>query len=427
MYGARGDAPCMPDTRVLPAAAPDPTTVLTPAATGPGPAARTEDGRYLFEEQLGVGATATVWRARDTERDREVAIKLLHPHLVGDPVARQRMRDEAMSAGRLSHPGLLPVLGTSISDSEAAVVFPFIEGETLARRLADLQTRPDPREAARIAADVAEALAYAHRSGVVHRDVKPSNILIGVDGRARLLDFGISTQIDGPATNLTDIGMAIGTLPYMSPEQLHGQPADPASDVFSLGVVLYEMLAGRRPFPATTALALAEQQRTPPPPAGLAPAPLIGLSLAALALDPNARPSAADFAQAARAWLASPTDEQSDTQQQTLAMGVPAVAPAASLLSSRPLLLVVLIGFIGLAVASALALAPDWSDSQVAAPPSSSTPAPTATPTSPATDAPAEQRVVNAPARAPAGADNKNSKHDENDPNNKKGGKKGRH
>lgn len=354
--------------------------------------------RYRFEEQLGTGATSTVWRAHDTEQDTDVAIKLLHPHLVDDPVARQRMQDEATSAARLSHPGVLRVLATSISDSEAAVVFPFVEGQTLASRLASPATRPNPRRSAEIVADVADALACAHKSGVVHRDVKPSNILIGANGRALLLDFGISAPAS-PTTDLTGTGMAIGTLPYMSPEQLHGGPAEPPTDVFSLGAVLYEMLQGRRPFPASTAVAVAEQHRQPPPPMAGAPGPLVQLTLAALAYDPGARPSAAEFARSARAWLAGRSDEALTVvvpapavgiAESTVVLPAPAVQPGVASRGARGRRVIAgfLIGGLALAVMAALAFGMDWSGLVAAGPSGSPAPSTSAEPTTQPTETP---------------------------------------
>ena len=253
--------------------------------------------RYQLQEELGHGASATVWRARDKKTGRDVALKRFHPHLVSDPVARKRIEDEAAAASRVSHPSILAAIELIDDRDGLALIFPYVEGETLAARLADGPPIA-PREAASISLDIADALAAAHDQGVVHRDVKPANILLGADGRARLLDFGISRAVDAgqPAHDLTGAGMAIGTLPYMAPEQLAAEPTTRASDVYALGVVLYEMLAGKRPYAASSPVALANEQALPPARVADAPESLVDLALAAMAVDVNARPDAAQLA-----------------------------------------------------------------------------------------------------------------------------------
>jgi eukaryotic-like serine/threonine-protein kinase len=264
---------------------------------------RATRGRYDPIVELGRGATATVWRARDTRTGRDVALKRFHAHLVSDPVARRRIADEAAAASRVSHPNIVSAAELINDRDGLALVFPYVEGKTLAARLADGQ-RIASRDAASIALDIADALAVAHSQGVVHRDVKPGNILLGADGRARLLDFGIAHAVDAgqAAHDLTGAGMAVGTLPYMAPEQLAAEPTTPASDVYALGVVLYEMLSGRRPYAAASPVTLAREQAQPPPRIADAPEPLVDLALAALAADISARPDAGQLARGLSAW-----------------------------------------------------------------------------------------------------------------------------
>lgn len=264
---------------------------------------RATRSRYQLQEELGHGASATVWRARDTKTGRDVALKHFHPHLVSDPVARERIEDEARAASRVSHPNIVSAVELIDDRDGLALVFPYVAGRTLAARLAD-GPGIAPREAAAITLDIADALAVAHAQGVVHRDVKPGNILLGADGRARLLDFGISHAVDAgdPAHDLTGAGMAIGTLPYMAPEHLAAGPTTPASDVYALGVVLYEMLAGKRPYAASSPVTLANEQAHPPARISDAPERLVDLALAAMAADAGARPDAAQLARGLSAW-----------------------------------------------------------------------------------------------------------------------------
>lgn len=286
---------------------------------------RAARGRYKLIEEIGSGSTATVWRARDSKSGREVAVKRFHPHLLTDPLARQRIEEEATAASRVSHPAIISAVERIGGRDDLALVFPYVEGTTLAKRLAGDEPM-EPRDAASIALEVADALATAHEAGVVHRDVKPANILLGADGQTRLLDFGISRAFDeADPAQLTGAGMAIGTLPYMAPEQLAAAPPTPASDVYALGAVLYEMLAGRRPYAAASAVALANEQQLPPARIDGAPAPLVDVALEALAADAAARPSAAGLARTLRAWL----DGRADA-------GAPTVSVAAVVADTPP-------------------------------------------------------------------------------------------
>lgn len=355
-------------------------------ADSPTRTMRATRSRYQLQEELGHGASATVWRARDTKTGRDVALKRFHPHLVSDPVARQRIEDEAAAASRVSHPNIVSAVELIDDHDGLALVFPYVDGRTLAAQLAD-GPRVAHREAASIALDIADALAVAHAQGVVHRDVKPGNILLGADGRARLLDFGISHAVDAghPARDLTGAGMAIGTLPYMAPEQLAAEPTTPASDVYALGVVLYEMLAGKRPYVASSPVTLANEQGHPPARISDAPEPLVDLALAAMTLDAGTRPDAAQLARGLSAWRDGRGDADAATRL-VVAAPIPTRARPALGWLAVGLVAVVLAVAVPVATSGWLAPAPDGLDltrSTISHPAVAAAPEPTTTPVPP--------------------------------------------
>jgi len=205
--------------------------------------------RYELTEVVGRGGTCTVFRAWDTRLQRYVAIKRLEDPLLEDAHSRARFNREGRAIARLSHPHLVTLIDRGSTEDEEYLVFEYVEG----RSLKDLirEGGPlEPRDAVHITGQVAEGLAQAHRAGIVHRDVKPQNILLDAEGRAKLTDFGIATGAD--LTKVTRVGAIIGSGRYMSPEQVQGRPVDGRSDVYSLGIVLYEMLTGSPPFDATS-------------------------------------------------------------------------------------------------------------------------------------------------------------------------------
>ncbi|HEV2438952.1 MAG TPA: protein kinase [bacterium] len=212
-----------------------------PAAAEP----RVVAGRFELHEVLGNGGMATVYRAWDRQRGRACAIKLLAENLANDEESRRRFRGEAEAAGALVHPHIVTVYASGEADTIPYIAMEFVEGGTL-REL--LRRRGQLREATalRIAAEIADALAYAHARRVVHRDIKPHNILLTPDQHVKVADFGIARTLD--ATSHTRTGTVLGSTQYISPEQAAGEQAGPASDQYSLGVVLYEALAGRLPF-----------------------------------------------------------------------------------------------------------------------------------------------------------------------------------
>jgi eukaryotic-like serine/threonine-protein kinase len=261
------------------------------------------NGRYRLVERIAVGATAEVWRARDEELDRPVAVKLLHPHLLPDETSRRRLEGEARTAASLSHAGIVEVYDVSADDPAPALVMELVEGESLDARLAREGPLP-AAEAAHIARAVAEALYHAHRRGVVHRDVKPSNILLDGDGRARLGDFGIARSLEASAERLTLTGTVVGTPRYMAPEQLTDGDVGPRADLYGLGAVLHEMLTGRPPYPETSPVALAQAQAAGPPELPNVDPTLAAVVRACLAASPEERPRhAGAVAEALRAWL----------------------------------------------------------------------------------------------------------------------------
>jgi tRNA A-37 threonylcarbamoyl transferase component Bud32 len=249
-------------------------------------------GRYRLEERIAVGGMAEVWRAEDETLGRTVAVKLLHHHLLPDAASRTRFEAEARAAASLSHPGIVNVYDVSVTEDEAAIVMEFVPGDGLNDILLARGPLPE-EEAVVLATQVAEALDHAHRRGVIHRDVKPDNILVSADGHARLVDFGIARIASDTAQRLTLAGTTLGTLRYMAPEQLAGEPGNERTDVFGLGATLYQMLSGRAPFDAEAPAALIRQQRARPPAILAVTARVMNVVWDALDSDPASRPASA--------------------------------------------------------------------------------------------------------------------------------------
>ncbi len=265
--------------------------------------------RYRVVERLAVGGTAEVWRAHDEQLDRAVAVKRLHAHLLPDEASRKRLAGEARAAAQLSHPVIVDVYDVDSQQESPAIVMELVEGESLAARIA--RDGPlAPLHAATVTADLADALYHAHQRGVVHRDVKPGNVLLAADGRTRLVDFGIARSLAESAERLTQTGTVMGTLTAMAPEQLAGGPIGPRTDLYGLGVVLHEALTGRPPYAGSpmSPVALADAQRAGPPSLdGIEPS-LAALVAACLAYRPEDRPvHAGALAAALRGWLAGDT------------------------------------------------------------------------------------------------------------------------
>ncbi|MEX1173385.1 MAG: protein kinase [Chloroflexota bacterium] len=235
-----------------------------PASTSPpGDGARIVAGRYRLGAVLGRGGMATVHRATDIRLGREVAVKLLRPEVTTDRDLAQRFRREALAATVLRHPNIVPCLDTGTDGDQPFLVMELVDGEDLAARLRR-GGRLAPAEAARIGLEVARALGVAHVRGIVHRDIKPGNILLTADGRARVTDFGIARLAMDAEAALP--GTTLGSVHYFSPEQARGATTTPASDVYGLGLVMYEALTGSRPWSGETtdAIALARVGATAP-------------------------------------------------------------------------------------------------------------------------------------------------------------------
>src|SRR5499425_2875108 len=216
-------------------------------------------GPYEVLSPLGAGGMGEVYRARDERLKREVAIKVLPASFSADPDRLRRFEQEAQAAGSLNHPNILAIYDIGTHDGSPYVVSELLAGETLRARLASEAFTP--RKALGHALQIASGLAAAHEKGIVHRDLKPENIFVTRDGRVKILDFGLAklTESDAapiPQTELptvgTEPGVVLGTLGYMSPEQVRGRPADARSDIFSFGAILYEMLSGQRAFHGDT-------------------------------------------------------------------------------------------------------------------------------------------------------------------------------
>ena len=254
-------------------------------------------GRYRLVEFIARGGMAEVWEGHDALLARRVAVKLPHPHLGRQESFRRRFRREAVAAARLSHPNIVAIFDTGTDDEDNFIVMERVDGPSLRQVLVPDRPLPVDRSVS-IASQVASALEYAHRQGLIHRDIKPANILIGHDGMVKVADFGIAKAALGDE-HTTQTGTALGTARYLAPEQVDGGVPDRRSDVYSLGVVLYEMVCGRPPFHADNELALALQhlRDDPPPPRSVAPEVppwLEGVVLTALAKSPDQRFASAD-------------------------------------------------------------------------------------------------------------------------------------
>lgn len=280
--------------------------------TGDSPPQRVLAGRYRLESEIARGGMATVWRATDTVLGRAVAVKMLHPHLAADPSFVARFRQEAVAAARLAHHSIVAIYDTCSTDDGEAIVMELVEGATL-RELLDQRGRLDVTTAVEITAKVADALDAAHRAGVVHRDVKPANILLCDDRRVKVADFGIAKAVN--QSDLTQQGLMVGTARYLAPEQVEGAPVDGRADVYALGVVLYECLCGRTPFVADNdaAVALARLHTHPLRPRQIradVPRPVEAVVMRALARQRDDRfASAADLRTALLGALRAPPDD----------------------------------------------------------------------------------------------------------------------
>ncbi|GAB2678087.1 serine/threonine-protein kinase [Thalassiella azotivora] len=278
--------------------------------------------RYRLTDRIAVGGMGEVWRAQDEVLGREVAVKVLKPEYTGDSKFLERFRNEARHTAALTHPNIAGVFDYGETDSAAYLVMELVPGEPLNDTL-DREGVLEPRRAMALLAQAARGLSAAHAAGVVHRDVKPGNLLVTPDGGLKVTDFGIARA--GDQVPLTATGQVMGTAQYLAPEQAMGHPAVPASDVYALGCVAYEVLTGERPFPGETPVAIAMAHvNTPPPrlPEHL-PAGARALVAACLSKKPEERPAdALVFADAADAVAEGRDDD-------ALAM-LPATAAAAA-------------------------------------------------------------------------------------------------
>jgi eukaryotic-like serine/threonine-protein kinase len=279
-------------------------------------------GRYRLERRLGVGGMSTVQLAFDERLERAVAVKLLAEHLADDPSFVSRFRREALAAARLVHPNIVQVYDFGFDEPSARhfIVMEFVPGRSCAEILRDGGPMP-PAQVVDVAVQADRGLDYAHRHGVVHRDVKPGNLMVTPDGIVKLADFGIAKGAG--QSSITQVGSVLGTAAYLAPEQARGEEAGPAADLYALGVVTYQLVSGRLPYEATslTELAFKQQNDSPAPLNELVPEvpPALAAAVAvALALEPSQRyASAPEMAEALESGLRGIVPERAEATAAT--------------------------------------------------------------------------------------------------------------
>jgi serine/threonine-protein kinase len=207
---------------------------------------------------IGTGGMADVYSAHDGRLNRDVAIKILRSDLARDPAFVARFRKEALAAAGLNHPGIVAVYDSGEDGTDSYIVMELVKGHTL-RELLQEHTSIDPDTALKLTAGILEALEYSHSQGIIHRDIKPGNIMITTDGEIKVMDFGIARALADIGATMTNTWNVVGTAQYLSPEQATGETADARSDIYSVGCVLYELLSGQAPFTGDTPVSIAFQ------------------------------------------------------------------------------------------------------------------------------------------------------------------------
>lgn len=315
-------------------------------------------GRYVLEELVGAGGMSSVYRAHDRLLERNVALKILHDSYLDDDAAVERFRREARAVAQLSHPNIVTVIDRGEEEGRLFIVFEYVSGEDL-KQYAGRRGRLSVRETLALVVEVGRGLAFAHRQGIVHRDVKPQNVILDGDGRPKVTDFGIARSLD-VEKDVTLTGTVLGTSDYIAPEQASGRPVVFQTDVYSLGCVLYELLTGEVPFRGESFVAVAMRHIHEPPPSVLDSRPDTPLRVAgaverAMAKDPADRfPSMDAFVAELDACLAELGEADSE---RTMIVGAPRVLresrphPARARRSVWPLVLLLA----GLAVLGAVA------------------------------------------------------------------------
>jgi tRNA A-37 threonylcarbamoyl transferase component Bud32 len=318
--------------------------------------------RYELEELVGTGGMSSVFRAHDRLLDRRVALKILHPHYADDEEYVERFRREARAVARLSHPNIVTVIDRGEDDGRQFIVFEYVDGENL-KQLVEHEGPLPVADALELALGVARGLAFAHEHGLVHRDVKPQNVLLNGDGRPKVTDFGIARSLD-VQHGMTQTGTVLGTSNYIAPEQASGQPIDAQTDVYSLGVVLFELLTGDVPFDGENFVAVAMRHINEQAPSvldrrGDVPLRVAGAIDRALAKDPRDRFSSMDaFAAELEAALAELTAHDRDPNATMVVTPVRAQRPRSRRRRASPWpLLLTLLALLALGVIAAAIVA----------------------------------------------------------------------